>query len=299
MTKIIVFECARCKQVKPLSEFRKNHRLKRGHYGTCCLCQNDQSRKTRERTKKEPCSIDGCLRGQMACGFCAMHYVRLKTHGSVGEVKPKRVSTRGLICRESHCDKPVFAGRRCKYHYHALRETNFPICTVDGCDEIALTKARGLCTSHDRKMQRWGDPLGKPPKRSGIGTVCSIDDCPDVVVARGWCAMHYGRWVEKGDANWEPVIIPDGTVRPDRGGYVLIKATGHSECRLQKTWAPEQRQTAKGSPGRYGDFFQISGTKPGLRQKRFWQIQRAVPDGFLRRQANGEPQPKLAGAGEQ
>ena len=24
--------------------------------------------------------------------------------------------------------------------------------------------------------------------------ICSIDDCPKTVMARGWCRMHYGRW---------------------------------------------------------------------------------------------------------
>ncbi len=89
-------------------------------------------------------------------------------------------------------------------------------------------------------MKRWGDPLGVAPKRSGLGTVCSMDNCSEIVVARGWCAMHYGRWHQNGDVNWQPKVIPDGTVKPDRDGYAIIRVPGHSECRTG-VWASEHR----------------------------------------------------------
>jgi hypothetical protein len=36
------------------------------------------------------------------------------------------------------------------------------------------------------------------PDRGGAHT-CSIDDCPEPRVARGWCALHYASWIRLGD----------------------------------------------------------------------------------------------------
>lgn len=30
---------------------------------------------------------------------------------------------------------------------------------------------------------------------------CSIEDCPKFPVSRGWCKMHYSRWLKHGDVN--------------------------------------------------------------------------------------------------
>lgn len=38
---------------------------------------------------------------------------------------------------------------------------------------------------------------------------CSIIDCSNSVVGRGWCKMHYTRWLRHGDPNFT-VILPKG-----------------------------------------------------------------------------------------
>lgn len=34
--------------------------------------------------------------------------------------------------------------------------------------------------------------------------ICTIPGCGKKLIARGWCAMHYWRWRERGDVRWEP-----------------------------------------------------------------------------------------------
>lgn len=42
------------------------------------------------------------------------------------------------------------------------------------------------------------------PLPPGRGT-CSIEGCDrDIYTSRGWCDLHYARWVRRGDAAWEP-----------------------------------------------------------------------------------------------
>jgi hypothetical protein len=42
------------------------------------------------------------------------------------------------------------------------------------------------------------------PLPPGRGT-CSIEGCDrDIHTNRGWCELHYQRWVRRGDAAWEP-----------------------------------------------------------------------------------------------
>lgn len=36
------------------------------------------------------------------------------------------------------------------------------------------------------------------------GRVCSIDSCPQRVIARGWCHRHYKRWQNHGDPAYVP-----------------------------------------------------------------------------------------------
>ncbi len=119
------------------------------------------------------------------------------------------------------------------------------------CTAVAITFMHGLCRNHDARRRRWGDPLAGAPKKIGPGVSCSVVGCKDVVIAKGYCALHYDRWKVRGDPLWEPVVIPEGSVRPDRGGYVLIKATGHSEAsRGGGLWASQHRKVLADYLGR-------------------------------------------------
>ena len=245
MSNTALFLCACCKQEKPVDAFRENFRLKRGHDGTCIECLKLRTKKRRDNVKQDRCSVEGCNRGQMARGMCSMHYRRLRETGDVGSAEPltyKHDDESKPRCIEPGCDEPYYWMRRCKKHANQFAYKSKGVCAVDGCDLPAITFKYHLCRNHDAKRRKWGDPNVSTPKKIGPGVVCEIAGCDAVVIAKGYCSLHYDRWKVRGDPLWEPDVIPDGTKRPDRGGYVLIKAPQHSEAsRGGGFWASEHR----------------------------------------------------------
>lgn len=253
MTSDAVFQCAACKQVKPMAAFRPTNRLVRGHYGTCIACQNLRSKRLREATKQKLCSVAGCNRGQLAQGMCSMHYARWKKTGDPGPAEPQVYvdPSEKPKCIEPGCNEPRYWLRRCVKHARQFAHKQRGLCKVEGCTGVAITFKHGLCRMHDARRRRWGDPLAFAPKKSGPGVTCKVEGCNEVVIAKGFCAMHYARWKIYGDPLREPEVIPEGTKRPDRGGYLLVKAPGHSESnRGGGLWAPEHRVVMANHLGR-------------------------------------------------
>ena len=70
-------------------------------------------------------------------------------------------------------------------------------CSVSECRSGSY--ARGLCSAHYRRWQKYGDPLAGGITRTARGDICSVDGCGEPVRARGWCTNHYGRWKRNGD----------------------------------------------------------------------------------------------------
>jgi hypothetical protein len=56
--------------------------------------------------------------------------------------------------------------------------------------------ARGYCAGHNAQLQRG---LELRPIRPYGGGKCLIDECPEPLLARGWCSFHYERWRMYGD----------------------------------------------------------------------------------------------------
>lgn len=113
------------------------------------------------------CSVDGCERPFYGRDLCQLHYNRVRKHGSVNATRKRR--------------QPA-------------------PCVIDGCDGVTNVPgtARGWCSSHYYRWQRWGDPLGSYQPVIGIAE-CAVDGCTDLVNARGWCVKHYTRWERSGD----------------------------------------------------------------------------------------------------
>jgi hypothetical protein len=180
-----------------------------------------------------------------------MHYCRLTKTGEVGTAEPKWVKPENRSqCIEPGCAEPQYCGRRCKTHYAKFRWANGGPCKIEGCGKVAITKVHGLCLKHDAKRRRWGDPIAVAPKKVGPGVICNIDGCDQVVIAKDLCAKHYGRLQTYGDPLREPKVIPEGTRRLYRGGYYVVKSTGHPEARIQGTWAVEHRKVMADILGR-------------------------------------------------
>ncbi len=88
------------------------------------------------------CSIGGCDRKVKARGLCAMHYQRVVRGDS--SVTPGPVSQSSRRSRQAKGRTP---------------------CRVDGCEGPIVSRARGLCDSHDYRLKVHGDPLTGGPVR--------------------------------------------------------------------------------------------------------------------------------------
>lgn len=67
-----------------------------------------------------------------------------------------------------------------------------------------------------------------------MASICSVEDCNNKHLARGWCAKHYAAWYHKNGTNAEPIKSPKslkGIYKiPDRvetkDGYITIRVNG-------------------------------------------------------------------------
>lgn len=76
------------------------------------------------------------------------------------------------------------------------------ICSIEDCDKkVGRGSARGFCSGHYHRWQRYGDPLSGMPPHQRQGPTCSIEGCAKPSLAHSWCQLHYGRWRSTGDPN--------------------------------------------------------------------------------------------------
>lgn len=102
------------------------------------------------------------------------------------------------------------------------------ICKTDGCHKKAERKD-GRCEKHYRK--------NLPGKR------CSITDCDGKSKGRGWCNVHYGRWVRNGDPLvTQRVRVGTGAIKKNKYGYVLEFFPDHPTSRESDGWVMQHRR---------------------------------------------------------
>lgn len=75
-------------------------------------------------------------------------------------------------------------------------------CSVPGCGRrVAYC---GLCNGHNQRRKKFGDVQADRPLREirlavPPGTVCGVEGCERTdIEARGWCVIHYDRWLSHG-----------------------------------------------------------------------------------------------------
>src|ERR1017187_8749988 len=71
-------------------------------------------------------------------------------------------------------------------------------CILGGTDRIVGPKgAKGLCSMHYRRLQKWGDPsfILKEKRRFG----CDVDGCSNPHWGNGFCEEHYENNRQRGD----------------------------------------------------------------------------------------------------
>ena len=215
-------KCNTCFQEKELTDenWLGDFRHKEGYRGRCKQCCYEKAATARADTKKKPCIVDGCEKGQQAKGLCPKHYSNKRLFGTL--------------------ERPV------------KDSANNCVCSVEGCDKNARIKQ--MCTAHYHRERRHGTPHGKYEKKTGIP--CKIDGCEKRTVALGFCAKHYSKHKTYGD----PLAVTPAEKRiktnreqgkTDTNGYRLVWAPGDpSSSRSNGNWAPEHRLVMAETIGR-------------------------------------------------
>ncbi len=72
-------------------------------------------------------------------------------------------------------------------------------CRIESCS--GKYKTAGYCAAHYHRLQRYGDPLGKPGIQLRVHLLykCSVVECWELVKAKGLCNSHYYRVLRTGD----------------------------------------------------------------------------------------------------
>lgn len=127
------------------------------------------------------CAVDGCDNyGGIRNGYCNKHYRRFRRHGDPLAGGPVQ-------------DRSAWLPK--------VAESNERACAVDGCNRPLL--ARGLCSAHYGRWQKYGDPLSggaeRKPAAQQIAKKCSTAGCDHNAVTRGLCPGHYHRLLMGGD----------------------------------------------------------------------------------------------------
>lgn len=67
-------------------------------------------------------------------------------------------------------------------------------CSVEGCGTHGRVR-RGWCNNHYGHWTRHGHPVEKV---HGVRPCCSVEDCDEAAIAKGYCTMHYRRVTKTG-----------------------------------------------------------------------------------------------------
>ena len=138
--------------------------------------------------------------------------------------------------------------------------TNTITCSIEGCEKMARTRRRGLCSGHLGQEARGVplSPLRPIAPRSAPGTTCSIPDCGKPLQSHGMCSPHYMRARKHGDplgggpsrrdsldAALREHSQRDGeciswTGDKDRSGYGRVSVNGKSMATHRVAWERER-----------------------------------------------------------
>lgn len=259
------------------------------------LCRPHYDRWRAAQPGAPRCEVAGCDRMHSARGFCKKHYSNWLENPAAS-----RAEVRG--CSVEGCDRPHVAKSFCGQHYRQQWErTRTAQCSVDGCD--FPPHARGLCGTHTFRVRRTGDAGAAErqthPRRGhcateGCGNVddgghglcrrhyrphwlrsrdlakvplCSVDTCGRPIVARGWCALHYGRWQTTGRVYLTPRPVRHCSVAGCQLRYFKSGYCGKHLYRWRNYGNPLARDTS-GPPNHWRGPATYSQMHKNVRRKR-------------------------------
>lgn len=141
-------------------------------------------------------------------------------------------------CSVDGCEGPCFGHGLCSKHYQRKRRTG----TTDEAPDLCKRGLHGFTPENT-----YVDPLGKrvckPCRNEQIRQrekpPCSVEGCDKGAVKRGWCPMHYKRWLEAGDpGDAEPKRHAPGELHCLVGGCARgdYYAKGFCSIHYQRWW---------------------------------------------------------------
>lgn len=122
-------------------------------------------------------------------------------------------------CSFEVCDKTARTRGLCSGHYYQHRKGKplTPIrvqpagpCIVEGCGKPRHV-AVGYCGMHNYRVKKYGTVNPDLARKDRRGKKCTIEGCGRDRYSgiRGWCKMHYDRWMRHGDPN--KIIVEMGS----------------------------------------------------------------------------------------
>lgn len=140
------------------------------------------------------------------------------------------------------------------------------ICSIDGCDRQADVPgaARGWCSAHYQRWQRYGDPSGHPGPKPDRG--CRVSGCDSAHDAHGYCSAHRARLARYGD----PLASAPEKTLADRF-WAKVEKRGPGGC-----W----EWTAYRDPHGYGRI-SVGGAQGGMQlaSRVAWELEHRSPVG--------------------
>lgn len=120
------------------------------------------------RLKIGPCSVFGCGKPSLTDWLCPAHYKAKLRHGDATINKRSKPEKK---CAVEGCEK-LTTSVYCNAHrarfkrYDGRADYKPPAinggpCKIEGCRATAI--AHGLCSTHSRRLHKFGDPMGGRP----------------------------------------------------------------------------------------------------------------------------------------